>query len=134
MAQIGETFDKVPPQNLEMEQSLLGSLLIDKDAIIKIADIITVDDFYKDSHGVIFEAMKGLYEKREPIDLISLGSKLDDNDKLEAIGGRSYLTSLAKMNFIFIYINNVNIIISNIFFKKFFLLNFLFLQPIIGFL
>ena len=79
-----------------MEQSLLGCLLIDKDAIIKIADIITADDFYKDSHRLIFEAMKGLYEKREPIDLLSLSSRLGEEKQLEIVGGRSYLTSLAN--------------------------------------
>ena len=54
MAKIAENFAKIPPQNIEMEQSLLGSLLIDKDAIIKVADIITADDFYKDTHRFIF--------------------------------------------------------------------------------
>ncbi len=92
----GENFGKIPPQNIEMEQSLLGSLLIDKDAIIKIADIINPDDFYKDNHRLIFEAMRSLYEKREPIDLLSLGSKLQELGKLDSIGGRSYLSTLAN--------------------------------------
>jgi replicative DNA helicase len=96
MAKNKETFEKIPPQNIEMEQSLLGSLLIDKDAIIKIADIVTADDFYKDSHRLIFETMKELYEKREPIDLLSLGSRLEEKGKLETVGGRSYLTTLAN--------------------------------------
>jgi len=91
-----ENFNKVPPQNIEMEQSLLGCLLIDKDSIIKIADIIRPEDFYKDSHRFIFEAMRNLYEKREPIDLLSLGAKLEEKKQLEAVGGRSYLTSLAN--------------------------------------
>ncbi len=96
MNQRSENFDKIPPQNIEMEQSLLGSLLIDKDAIVKIADIITADDFYKDSHRLVFETMKELYERREPIDLLSLGSRLEEKNKLEIIGGRTYLTSLAN--------------------------------------
>jgi len=95
--QRSENIGKIPPQNIEMEQSLLGSLLIDKDAIIKIADIINADDFYKDSHRIIFETMKGLYEKREPIDLLSLGSRLEEKKQLETVGGRSYLTSLANI-------------------------------------
>ncbi|MFA5021611.1 MAG: replicative DNA helicase [Patescibacteria group bacterium] len=96
MAKTSENFGKVPPQNIEMEQSLLGSLLIDKDAIIKIADFISVNDFYKDSHQNIFETMKELYEKREPIDLLSLSSRLEEKNQLDSVGGRSYLTSLAN--------------------------------------
>lgn len=89
--------EKIPPQNIEAEQSLLGSLLIDKDAIVKIADIISVDDFYKDSHSFIFEAIKDLYERREPIDLLSLGNRLEEKGQLKEIGGRAYLTSLANL-------------------------------------
>ncbi|MFA6215230.1 MAG: replicative DNA helicase [Patescibacteria group bacterium] len=96
MNQHSENFGKIPPQNLEMEQSLLGSLLIDKDAIIKIADTVSGDDFYKDSHRLIFETIKELYEKREPIDLLSLSSRLEERNQLETVGGRSYITSLAN--------------------------------------
>ncbi|MCH7492479.1 replicative DNA helicase [Patescibacteria group bacterium] len=91
-----ESLDKVPPQNLEAEQSVLGSLLIDKNAIIKVADIIMPDDFYKDAHGLTLESMIDLYEKREPIDVLSLASRLEDKDQLETIGGRSYLATLAN--------------------------------------
>ncbi len=87
---------KVPPQNLEAEQSVLGSLLIDKDAITKIADLIRPEDFYKDSNGTIFDAMVDLYDKREPIDVVSLANKLQERGQLEAIGGRSALASLAN--------------------------------------
>jgi replicative DNA helicase len=91
-----ENISKLPPQNLEAEQSVLGSLLIDKDAITKIADIVQPDDFYKDIHGIIFEAMTELYEQREPIDVVALSNKLEEKGKLEIIGGRSYLVSLAN--------------------------------------
>ncbi|MBU1164718.1 replicative DNA helicase [Patescibacteria group bacterium] len=87
----------IPPQNLEAESSLIGSLLIDKDGIVKIADIVNVDDFYKDAHRLIFEAIKELYEKREPIDLLSLGNRLESKKQLKSIGGKTYLTSLANM-------------------------------------
>ena len=97
MAKNQENFEKIPPQNIEMEQSLLGCLLIDKDAIIKIADFISADDFYKDAHRFIFENMKELYEKREPIDLLSLSARLTEKGQLEAIGGRAYLASLANL-------------------------------------
>ncbi len=93
MAGIG----KIPPQNLEMEQSLLGALLLDKDAIVKVADIITSDDFYKEAHKLIFEAILGLYEKREPIDLISLSNRLRERNQLERLGGQAYLSSLANL-------------------------------------
>ncbi|MBU0598074.1 replicative DNA helicase [Patescibacteria group bacterium] len=91
-----QSIEKIPPQNLEAEKSVLGSLSINKDAIIKIADIIKPDDFYKDIHGIIFEAMLELYEKREPIDVVSLSNLLSEKGKLEIIGGRSYLASLAN--------------------------------------
>ena len=87
---------KVPPQNLEAEQSVLGSLLIDKDAITKIADLIRPEDFYKDTHGIIFDAMVDLYDKREPIDVVSLANKLQERGQLEIIGSRSFLASLAN--------------------------------------
>jgi len=88
---------KMPPQNLEVEQSLLGALLIDKDAIIKVSDVVMSDDFYKEAHGNIFSAMQYLYENREPIDLVSLSNRLEDNNQLEKVGGRTYLSSLANM-------------------------------------
>ncbi len=88
--------DRLPPQNIEAEQSVLGSLLIDKEAIVKIADIIAPDDFYKEMHKIIFDAMLDLYEKREPIDILSVTARLEEKKQLENIGGRSYLISLAN--------------------------------------
>lgn len=96
MANVSNNFPKLPPQNIEVEQSLLGCLLIDRDAIIKVADLIGPDDFYKDSNRVIYESIRELYEKREPIDLVSLSAELESNNKLERIGGRSYLSSLVS--------------------------------------
>jgi replicative DNA helicase len=88
--------DKLPPQNIEAEQSVLGSLMIDKNAIIKIADLIGPDYFYKDSHSRIYKAMLYLYEHHEPIDLLSLSNRLKETDELDKIGGHSYLASLAN--------------------------------------
>lgn len=88
--------EKMPPQNLEAEQSLLGSLLIDKDAIIKIADIVNRKDFYDDRHSAIFEAISELYEKRQPIDILNLSNRLKEKKKLSEVGGRSYLVSLTN--------------------------------------
>lgn len=84
----------LPPQNLEAETSLLGAVLIDQEAMIKIADIVHADDFYMPAHQLIFTAMVDLYEARQPIDLLTLASKLDDNDALKNVGGSAYLTSL----------------------------------------
>ncbi|MCX6743392.1 MAG: replicative DNA helicase [Candidatus Parcubacteria bacterium] len=91
-----DILQKLPPQNIEAEQSLLGSLLIDKDAIIRIADIVGPEDFYHDKHKIIFEAILDLFRKREPIDLLTLSNRLIDKDQLETIGGRTYLASLSN--------------------------------------
>jgi len=83
---------RVPPQNIEAEMSVLGSLMLDKDAIIKIADLVHPDDFYKDANRFVYETMLELYEDREPIDVLSLSNKLEEKKQLEKIGGASYLT------------------------------------------
>lgn len=88
---------KIPPQNLEAEQSVLGSLLIDKDAIITVADIVDPEDFYKDIHGMIYESMVELFERHEPVDILSLSNRLKEKNQLETIGGRAYLTTLAQI-------------------------------------
>ncbi|KKT53066.1 MAG: Replicative DNA helicase [candidate division Kazan bacterium GW2011_GWA1_44_22] len=85
----------VPPQNVDVEKSLLGSLLLDKDAIIKVADILAPNDFYEERHGIIFGAMLALYEKMRPVDVVTVANALKDKKQLEAVGGASYLTNLA---------------------------------------
>ncbi len=87
---------RVPPQNIEAERSVLGALMLDKDAIIKIANLIRLGDFYRDDHNLIYEAMVELYEKREPIDVLSLSNRLEEKNELDKIGGSSYLTSLVN--------------------------------------
>lgn len=87
---------KLPPQNLEAENFILGSLLIDPNVIIKVADIVNPEDFYKDAHAQIYSAMRELYAKREPIDILSLTSKLEEKGILEEIGGRTYIANLAN--------------------------------------
>lgn len=89
--------EKLPPQNLEAEESLLGCLLIDKDAFIKIVDIVHDNDFYKEANTIIFRTMKDLYSRHEPIDIISLANRLNDRKQLEAIGGRTYLAKLSNL-------------------------------------
>lgn len=88
---------KIPPQNIEAEQSLLGCLLIDKDAVIRIADLVAPEDFYQESHRIIFESMLDLFRRHEPLDLLSLGNRLEEKKLLENLGGRTYLVTLANM-------------------------------------
>jgi replicative DNA helicase len=87
---------RVPPQDIEAEKSLLGSLMIDKDAIIKIADFFRTEDFYKKNHQEIYQAIEELFSKSEPIDLISVSSRLKEKNKLEEVGGVGYLTELVN--------------------------------------
>src|SRR3990167_9469084 len=84
------------PQNLEAEASLLGSLLIDGDALTKIGDLINSEDFFDQKHSEIFGAMKSLHDKRSPIDLLTLSEQLKSNKRLDSIGGASYLTELTN--------------------------------------
>ena len=88
--------ERITPQNIEAEQSFLGSLLLDKDAMIKVADATTPDDFYLDKHRRIYEAMLDLYRRNEPIDLLSLGNRLGERGELEAVGGRAELIGLSN--------------------------------------
>lgn len=87
---------KVPPHSLEAEESFLGSLLIDKDAIIRVADTTLPDDLYKDSNRIIYETIKELYSNQEPIDIITLANRLEEKKKLPLVGGRSYLAQLTN--------------------------------------
>ncbi|MBU1177417.1 replicative DNA helicase, partial [Patescibacteria group bacterium] len=91
-----ESDGRIPPQNIEAEQSVLGCLMLDKDSIIKVTDILKPDDFYKGIHSNIYYVMLELYEKNEPIDLLSLTNRLKEKKQLEDIGGNSYLTSLVN--------------------------------------
>ncbi len=86
--------NKIPPQDTDAEISLLGSLMLDKNAIIKVVDFLETRDFYKEVHREIYKTIIDIFEKREPIDLISLASHLREKNKLEKIGGNSYLTEL----------------------------------------
>jgi replicative DNA helicase len=86
----------VPPHNVEAEKSVLGSVLIDKDAIIKISDFLKSDDFYHDAHRIIYEAIIALYDKRVPVDLVTLSDHLEANGQIQLIGGVSYLAELAN--------------------------------------
>jgi len=86
--------EKLPPQSIEAEKSLLGCLLLDKNAIIRVADFLQPRDFYKKIHQEIYQAAIELFEKGEPIDLLSTSTRLKEKNLLEEIGGASYLTEL----------------------------------------
>jgi len=87
---------KIPPQNTEAEASLLGAILIDADAIVKIADTIGPEDFYEERHQRIYEAMQSLYEKHSPIDVLTLSDQLKGTGFLDVVGGPAYLTELTN--------------------------------------
>jgi len=85
-----------PPQNIDAEASLLGAILIDTDAIVKIADAISVEDFYDPRHARIYEALVALYEKRASIDVLTLADQLKGTGFLDMVGGPAYLTELTN--------------------------------------
>ena len=89
--------ERVPPQNIEAEQAVLGAMLIDKEAIAKVTEILTSDDFYREAHRVIFNAMMELYNKNEAVDMVTITEILKRDNKLEDIGGIAYITSLANV-------------------------------------
>ena len=86
--------DKLPPQNNEAEQCLLGCLMLDKDAIVKVVDSIRAEDFYSGKHQDIYQSMADLYGRSDPIDIMSVSARLKEKNKLEDIGGSAYLSSL----------------------------------------
>lgn len=88
---------KILPHNLEAEQSFLGSILIDKDAIYKVGDTIIPADFYDRKHQLIYEAILTLFEKNEQIDILTLSNKLEEKKVLKDCGGRAYLAELTEM-------------------------------------
>ena len=87
---------RIPPQNVDAEASLLGCLLIDSDAFVKIGDVVQTGDFYDEKHHKIFEAIHTLYERHEPIDVLTVSEQLKNKSLLDAVGGASYLTELTN--------------------------------------
>jgi replicative DNA helicase len=97
MKEIDSTLDKLPPQNIEAEQSVLGAILLDNSALTTTLELLDYDDFYKDSHRRIFLSMTDLFDKNEPIDIITLTDHLKRKNDLEAVGGTGYLTALVSL-------------------------------------
>ena len=92
-----EDVTRIPPHSVESEQSILGSILLDKDAIITVSETIRPSDFYKEAHKIIYECMLKLSNKNEPIDLITLTEELKKQGHLDDVGGISYITSLSTI-------------------------------------
>jgi replicative DNA helicase len=88
---------RLPPQNLEAEQCVLGSILLQQGALVKILELVTPEDFYREAHKIIFKAMVALFEKNEPQDIITISNILKDRDQLDTVGGPSYLSNLSDI-------------------------------------
>lgn len=86
---------RIPPQDLDAELAVLGGMLLDNDAVNKVIEILEARDFYRESHQEIFQAVLTLYQKNEPIDLITVANVLKATSRLDMVGGASYLASLA---------------------------------------
>ena len=87
--------DRLPPQSLEAEQSVLGAILIDRDVVVEIAEFLKPEDFYRQSNGTIYRVILDLFERREPIDILTVAEALERGNDLEPVGGRAYLSSLS---------------------------------------
>jgi len=89
--------EKLLPQNVEAECGVLGSIIIDPEAIVQVADFLRAEDFYRDAHRAIFEVIVQLYEQHEPADFITICDELEQQGKLEEVGGADYITSLVNL-------------------------------------
>lgn len=89
--------ERVPPQNLEAEQSVLGAMLIDAEAVPKVANLLHPEDFYADKHQQLYSAIITLFNRGEPVDLITIQDELRNRGQLESVGGLTYLTSLINL-------------------------------------
>jgi replicative DNA helicase len=87
---------KVPPHNLEAEQTILGGIFINNDALNQVVDILSSEDFYREAHTHIYEGMLRLYNRDDPVDLVTLSQILKEMDLLDKVGGTDYLASLAE--------------------------------------
>src|SRR3990167_9661793 len=87
---------RLPPQSIESEQAVLGSIMLRKDAMHEVEDMISPDSFYAEKHKKIFKAMLDLSLKNEPIDMLSLSTKLKEQKLLDGIGGNQYLAEITN--------------------------------------
>ena len=94
---IKKSVTRIPPNNIDSERALLGSIMLRPEAIHEIMDIIRTDAFYSEKHRIIFQAMSELFQRNEPIDLLTLSTRLTEKNQLEQINGASYLTELVNL-------------------------------------
>jgi replicative DNA helicase len=94
MKEIDATLHKVPPQNIEAEQSVLGGILLDNLALNTVLELLETSDFYSEAHRKIFSSIIDLSNRNEPCDLITLSNILKDQKRIEQVGGTAYLASL----------------------------------------
>ena len=86
--------DRLPPQDLNAEQSVVGCMLLDKNAIIRVVEMLRPDSFYRDAHRYIFEAILNLFDKNEPVDIVTVTAELRKTDRLDSVGGSVYISDL----------------------------------------
>ena len=91
-----QQFGKLPPQALDLEEATLGALMLEKDALTKVIDILHPDSFYKDSHKLIFQAIRRLFERSEPIDILTVTNELKKSGELDIVGGPYAITQLTN--------------------------------------
>jgi replicative DNA helicase len=94
--EINAQYGKLPPQAIEVEEAVLGALMLERDAYVTVADIIDISSFYKEEHRKIFEAIKELSMHGKPVDLLMVTQELKNRDQLEEIGGAGYITQLTR--------------------------------------
>ena len=87
---------KVPPHDIEAEQAVIGSMLTDKDAVVSAIEVLKEDDFYRDDNKAIYSAILNLYNRAEPIDIITVKAELEAMGKFEQVGGLEYLAELPE--------------------------------------
>ncbi|MGI6629665.1 MAG: replicative DNA helicase [Bacillota bacterium] len=90
-------FDRVPPQNIDAEQALLGALILDREAIFSVMEHVGTGDFYKEAHRIIYDCLLSLNNRNEPVDLVTLVEELRRRNDLDKVGGISYVASLANV-------------------------------------
>ena len=97
MSSMDDELKRIPPHQIEAEQSLLGGILIDNEGLPTALEILKGDEFYRDTHRIIFRAIQDLFDQNEPIDLITVADLLAEKNQLEDVGGATYLASLTEM-------------------------------------
>src|SRR6185437_15149089 len=87
-------FGKLPPQAVDLEEAVLGALMLEKNALTSVIDILHPESFYKDTHKIIFQAIRRLFDKTQPIDILTVTNELKSSGELDIVGGPFYITQL----------------------------------------